>query len=227
MTDHGVRQLVDSVPSLVDVAQDYIRTRIAAGDFPPGHRLKERDLSDETGISRIPIREAIRSLASEGFVTLVPRRGAVVTQLQPEILDEIFEVREALEVQECALAAKRASEGEIERMRESVEAAERALRAGDAEGVNEANARFHEILVEASHNDTLAGVLRPLKNRLNWILRQNEDATLVCREHRDILEAIVSGDVDQARAVATSHVATSKQLALAVLFQDRQRAANA
>ncbi len=227
MTDHGVRQLVDSVPSLVDVAQDYIRTRIAAGDFPPGHRLKERDLSDETGISRIPIREAIRSLASEGFVTLVPRRGAVVTQLQPELLDEIFEVREALEVQECALAAKRASEGEIERMRESVEAAERALRAGDAEGVNEANARFHEILVEASHNDTLAGVLRPLKNRLNWILRQNEDATLVCREHRDILEAIVSGDVDQARAVATSHVATSKQLALAVLFQDRQRAANA
>ena len=227
MTDHGVRQLVDSVPSLVDVAQDYIRTRIAAGDFPPGHRLKERDLSDETGISRIPIREAIRSLASEGFVTLVPRRGAVVTQLQPEILDEIFEVREALEVQECALAAKRASEGEIERMRESAEAAERALRAGDAEGVNEANARFHEILVEASHNDTLAGVLRPLKNRLNWILRQNEDATLVCREHRDILEAIVSGDVDQARAVATSHVATSKQLALAVLFQDRQRAANA
>lgn len=227
MTDHGVRQLVDSVPSLVDVAQDYIRTRIAAGDFPPGHRLKERDLSDETGISRIPIREAIRSLASEGFVTLVPRRGAVVTQLQPEILDEIFEVREALEVQECALAAKRASEGEIERMRESVEAAERALRAGDAEGVNEANARFHEILVEASHNDTLAGVLRPLKNRLNWILRQNEDATLVCREHRDILEAIVSGDVDLARAVATSHVATSKQLALAVLFQDRQRAANA
>ncbi|HSO68427.1 MAG TPA: GntR family transcriptional regulator [Arachnia sp.] len=227
MTVSGPRQLVDSVPSLVDVAQDYIRTRIASGDFPPGHRLKERDLSDETGISRIPIREAIRSLASEGFVTLVPRRGAVVTELQPEILDEIFEVREALEVQECALAAKRASREEIDLMRASVEAAELAARSGDAEAVNAANARFHEILVDASHNDTLAGVLRPLKNRLNWILRQNDDVTLVCKEHRDILEAIASGDVDRARAVATSHVATSKQLALAVLFDNRQAAANA
>lgn len=227
MTVTGPRHLADSVPSLVDVALDYIRTRIASGDFPPGHRLKERDLSDETGISRIPIREAIRALASEGFVTLVPRRGAVVTELQPDLLDEIFEVREALEVQECVLAATRASQAEVERMRESVEAAELAARAGDAEAINAANARFHEILVEASHNDTLAGVLRPLKNRLNWILRQNDDVTLVCKEHRDILEAVASGDVDRARAVATSHVATSKQLALAVLFQDRQAAANA
>lgn len=226
MAVSGSPQLVDSVPSLVDVALDHIRTRIATGDFPPGHRLKERDLSDETGISRIPIREAIRALASEGFVTLVPRRGAVVTELQPEILDEIFEVREALEVQECALAAKRASREEVERLRETVEAAELAARIGDAEAVNAANARFHEILVDASHNDTLAGVLRPLKNRLNWILRQNDDVNLVCQEHRDILEAIADGDVDRARAVATSHVQTSKQLALAVLFEGRTAAAN-
>lgn len=227
MTVGAPRQVVDTVPSLVDVAQDYIRTRIASGDFPPGHRLKERDLSDDTGISRIPIREAIRSLASEGFVTLVPRRGAVVTELQPDLLDEIFEVREALEVQECVLAARRASREEVDRMRESVEAAESGARAGDAEAVNAANARFHEILVEASHNDTLAGVLRPLKNRLNWILRQNDDVNLVCREHRDIMDAIASGDVERARAVATSHVTTSKQLALSVLFQDRQAVSGA
>lgn len=226
MSVSGPRQLVDSVPSLVDVALDYIRTRIATGEYAPGHRLKERELSDETGISRIPIREAIRALASEGFVTLVPRRGAIVTELQPDLLDEIFEVREALEVQECVLAARRATQEEVATMRASVEAAEEAARVGDAEGINAANARFHEILVDASHNDTLAQVLRPRKNRLNWILRQNDDVTLVCREHRDILEAIASGDVERAREVATSHVRTSKQLALAVLFEDRELGAS-
>lgn len=222
----GPRQLVASVPSLVDVALDYIRTRIATGEYEPGHRLKERELSEETGISRIPIREAIRALASEGFVTLVPRRGAIVTELQPDLLDEIFEVREALEVQECVLAARRATRAEIATLRASVEAAEEAARAGNAEAINAANARFHEILVDASHNDTLAQVLRPLKNRLNWILRQNDDVTLVCKEHRDILEAIAAGDVDRAREVATSHVRTSKQLALAVLFEDRELTAS-
>lgn len=213
-----------NVPSLVDVAQDYIRSRIADGDFPPGYRLKERDLSEETGISRIPIREAIRALATEGFVTIVPRRGAMVSALEPEMLDEIFEVREALEVQECVLAARRASPSEIARLRSAVETAEAAARAGDAQGVDAANALFHEILVEASHNHTLASVLGPLKNRLNWILRQNDDVSLICREHRDILDAIASGDPDRAREVASQHVRSSKELALSVLFNWRESA---
>lgn len=220
MRESGTGQLADSVPSLVDVALDYIRTRIATGEFPPGHRLIERELTEETGISRIPIREAIRALAAEGFVTLAARRGAVVTELQPDLLDEIFEVREALEVQECVLAAQRASVEEVERMRACVEAAEKASLAGDPEAINAANLQFHEVLVEASHNDVLAGVLRPLKNRLNWILRQNDDVTLVCKEHREILHAIESGDVERAREVANTHVQTSKQLALAVLFPE-------
>lgn len=213
-----------NVPSLVDVAQDYIRSRIADGDFPPGYRLKERDLSEETGISRIPIREAIRALATEGFVTIVPRRGAMVSALEPEMLDEIFEVREALEVQECILAARRASPSEVARLRAAVEAAEAAARAGDAHGVDSANASFHEILVEASHNHTLAGVLGPLKNRLNWILRQNDDVSLICREHRDILDAIAAGDPERAREVASQHVRSSKELALSVLFSWRESA---
>ena len=99
----------DVHPSLVDAVQDYIRDKIVSGELQPGQRLVERELAEATGASRIPVREAIRGLASERFVTLVPRRGAVVTALVPEDLDEIFEVREALEVQECVLAAQKAT----------------------------------------------------------------------------------------------------------------------
>ena len=129
----------DVHPSLVDAVQDYIRDKIVSGELQPGQRLVERELAEATGASRIPVREAIRGLASERFVTLVPRRGAVVTALVPEDLDEIFEVREALEVQECVLAAQKATPEERARMWEFVRAAQRALDAGDEAAVDAAN----------------------------------------------------------------------------------------
>ena len=210
--------------SLVDVSKDHIRSRITAGDFPPGHRLKERDLSDELGISRIPIREAIRDLTTEGFVTLLPRRGAVVTELQPEDLDDIFEVRLALEVTECVLAARRASDDEIARMRACVVAANNAIAAGDRDAVDAANGEFHDVLVAMGHNPVLAQVLEPLRNRMQWLLRQNKDVTAICREHEEIADAIASRDVERARELARIHVETSRSVASEVLFGQQSEA---
>ncbi|MGC4154153.1 MAG: GntR family transcriptional regulator [Propionicimonas sp.] len=211
----------DRVPSLVDVAQDYLRERITSGEFAPGDRLKERDLVEEIGISRVPIREALRGLASEGFVTLNPRRGAVVTRLEPEDLDEIYEVREALEALEAVLAARKASPDEITLMMSHVEASERAVVEGDRRAADQANVAFHALLVQMTHNDVLARTLEPLQNRLNWLLRQNLDPRQLCVEHRGLAEAIAAGDADTARRLAISHVATSKQVALQQLFGAR------
>ena len=204
--------------SLVDVSKDYIRSKITVGDYPPGFRLKERELSTELGISRIPIREAVRDLSTEGFVTLNARRGAVVTELESEDLDNIFEVRLALEVTECVLAASRASDGEIDRMRACVAAANEAMSVGDRESVDAANGQFHDVLVEMGHNPVLAQVLEPLRNRLQWLLRQNKDVTAICREHSQIADAIAARDVDRARQLAHIHVETSRRVANEVLF---------
>ncbi len=212
----------DVHPSLVDAVQDYIRDKIVSGELQPGQRLVERELAEATGASRIPVREAIRGLASERFVTLVPRRGAVVTALVPEDLDEIFEVREALEVQECVLAAQKATPEERARMWEFVRAAQRALDAGDEAAVDAANAGFHDVLIEMSHNSVLSDMLAPLKNRLRWILRQNADQSSICREHEGIARAIEAGDVERAHNLARAHVETSKQHALGVLFGDAE-----
>lgn len=204
--------------SLVDVSKDYIRSKITAGEFPPGSRLKERELSTELGISRIPIREAVRDLSTEGFVTLHARRGAVVTELKREDLDDIFEVRLALEVTECVLAARRASEEDIDRMRACVVAANEAMGRGDRAAVDAANGEFHDVLVDMGHNPVLAQVLDPLRNRLHWLLRQNKDVTAICREHAEIAEAIAARDVGRARELAHQHVKTSRRVASEVLF---------
>lgn len=204
--------------SLVDVSKDYIRGKITAGDYPPGFRLKERELSTELGISRIPIREAVRDLSTEGFVTLIARRGAVVTELKREDLDDIFEVRSALEIQECVLAARRASDDEIRRMRACVAAANEAVNVGDRDALDAANGEFHDVLVEMGHNPVLAQVLEPLRNRLQWLLRQNKDVTAICREHEEIADAIAARDVERVRDLARIHVETSRRVAGEVLF---------
>lgn len=214
----------DAVPSLVDIVQDYLRERITSGALVPGDRLKERDLAEETGISRVPIREAMRILASEGFVTLNPRRGAVVARLEPEDLDEIYEVREALESLEAVLAARKASPDEIALMMSHVEASERALADGDRRAADQANVAFHALLVQMTHNEVLARTLEPLQNRLNWLLRQNTDPRELCVEHRGLADAIAAGDADAARRLAVSHVATSKKVALQQLFGARAQA---
>lgn len=214
-------RLADAVPSLVDIVQDYVRERITSGILVPGDRLKERDLAEETGISRVPIRDALRILAFEGFVTLNPRRGAVVASLEPEDLDEIYEVREALEAQEAALAALRATPDEIALMMSYVDEASRAWADGDRRTADQANVAFHALLVQMTHNDVLAKTLEPLQNRLNWLLRQNTDPGELCFEHRGMAEAIAAGDAETARRLALRHVATSKKVALQLLFGSR------
>ncbi|MBK7821012.1 MAG: GntR family transcriptional regulator [Tessaracoccus sp.] len=208
------------VPSLADVAQDYIRDRITGGDYSPGYRLKERDLVEEIGISRIPLREALRSLATEGFVTLVPRKGAVVTQLKPNDLEEIFEVREALETHQAVLATRKATQPEVAELFREVEASERAWAAGDRQAADRANVAFHAVLVQMTHNDLFTRLLEPLQNRLNWLLRQNADQRELCLEHRDLAEAIAGGDEIAAQRLARQHVHTSKRVALELLFGD-------
>ncbi len=209
--------------SLVDVSKDYIRAKITSGEFPPGFRLKERDLSAELGISRIPIREAVRDLSTEGFVTLLPRRGALVSKLVPEDLDDIFEVRMALEVTECVLAAQRATDAEIARMRGCVVTANGAMASGDRDTVNAANGEFHDVLVEMGHNPVLAQVLEPLRNRIQWLLRQNKDVEAICREHEQIADAIAERDVERARHLARVHVETSRRVATDVLFGQQEQ----
>lgn len=216
-TDVGSRP-GDVVPTLVDIALSHIRNAISTGIYPPGTRLKERDLSDELGISRIPIREALRTLATEGFVTFQPRRGVIVKTLVPEDLDDLFDVREALEVQATVMCACKASDEELLTLVETARSASKALKKKDVEELEAANNLFHDQIIEFAHSPLLGRMLNSVQSRLHWLFAQHTDATDICREHEAIAAAIFARDDQAARLLAQAHVETSRRLAHELLF---------
>ncbi|HZK04285.1 MAG TPA: GntR family transcriptional regulator [Actinomycetaceae bacterium] len=217
------RPLAETVPSLVDAAQDFVREQILAGEYPPGHRLKEHDLAQETGISRIPIREALRALSAEGFVTLVPRRGAIVTELNSTIVEEIFEIRLVLEPFVTGLAAERATEEQLEQLLSNVELADTAMRDGVDAVAHEAKIRFHEIMIGAGQNRALARMVQPVKNLQDWVLRLSDHEALSNEEHREIAEAVAARDAERAVELARKHVLAAKKVAMETVERRHRR----
>nr|WP_281377684.1 GntR family transcriptional regulator [Saccharopolyspora hordei] len=192
-----------------------LQSRIVDGRLLPGDRIFEQDLAAELGVSRVPVREAIRMLQSEGFVDVPPgRRGVFVRGLDRRQAQELFEVREALEVHAARLAAERAESGDVAALADLAEQARRAFEAGEIEAMSDANAAFHDTLVQLSGNELLATMLEPLHGRLAYLFRMNLEPDRVCREHEELQAAISAGDADRAAAVAKQHVLSSRRMVL-------------
>lgn len=193
---------------LRELVCDALRQRIIDGTLPPGERLVEDRLAEETGVSRNPVREALRVLAVEGYVELLPRRGAVVASLSPEAVGDIFEVRAALEALAARLAARRAAPADAERLRKVLDEAEAALAKGQLQRLPPLNTRFHELVLEIADNPVLTDMSEPLRGRVQWIFTRTVEgrAPHSLGEHRRLADAIAGGDEDEAARLATGHV---------------------
>lgn len=199
---------------LRDVIREKVRARIADGTWGPGTRLVERDLGEEFGVSRVPVREALRALESEGFVELLPRRGAVVRELNRAVVADLFDIRQVLEALAARLVAERMDEEGLAQLSAVVEDGRRALDAGDHFAAGTANTTFHETLLRLSGNDSLRALLEPLTGRLRWLFRQTTDHQRVQTEHEQLLAALAMGDAELAAAVALAHVRASRHMVL-------------
>lgn len=200
---------------LRDQVREALQERIAQGKLRPGDRVFEQDVADEFGISRVPVREAIRMLQSDGLVEVRDRRrGVFVRTLDRRELEELFDVREALEALAARLAAERRAPEAVTRMDEYARTARGCLEAGDTEAMSQANARFHDELVSLSGNSLLASMLEPLHGRLAWMFRLNLEPERVCGEHEALLAAITDGDAERATEVARVHVDSSRRMVL-------------
>ncbi|MEU0039763.1 MULTISPECIES: GntR family transcriptional regulator [unclassified Streptomyces] len=195
-----------------------LRQEIIAGRLRPGDRLVERELAERFGVSRVPVREAIRALVAEGFVHFETPRRAVVRRLTPTDVAELFELREALEVYAAGLAAARATPRDLAEVEELLDRAAVATEAGDAEVITDINSRLHERILAMADNSLLVSVLEPVAGRLRWLTRQNEEWTQLLLEHRELYEAIASGDPERARAHALTHVRTNYRSTVRQLF---------
>ena len=194
--------------SLSRVVSDRIRSRILDGTLKPGERLVEDRLSAELGVSRVPVREALRGLSVEGLVTLLPRRGATVVEVTPETVAELVEVRALLEGLNAKLAAQRHDPEIVAQLQDTLARGNAAARNGTSEELAHLNAEFHERLGEASRNSVLSEVMRGLRERtsiafaINGRARAREDWD----EHAGVLAAVIAGDAELAALLANRHV---------------------
>ncbi|MFK4107616.1 GntR family transcriptional regulator [Streptomyces sp. NPDC002176] len=195
-----------------------LRQDIIAGRLGPGDRLVERELAERYGVSRVPVREAIRALVGEGFVLFESARRTVVRRLTPDDVRELFELREALEVYAAGLAAARATPEALEELRELLAEAATATTAGEAEAITDVNTRFHDRILAMAGNGLLVSVLEPVDGRLRWLTRRNAEWPQLLAEHHELYEAIASGDPDRARAHALDHVRANYRSTVRHLF---------
>ena len=191
---------------------DELRRLVVTGELPPGVRLVEESLAERLGVSRNPVREALQTLATEGFVTLTPRRGAVVAEISVAQAEELFDVRMALETLAARTAARRARPEDVARLQAVLDAARDATDAGELDLLAELNTRFHSEVVEVGRNGYLALLVSPMARRVQWVFRAGavQRATHSWTEHEGLLRAIAEGDEESAAVLAGAHVASAR-----------------
>ncbi|TVY98978.1 GntR family transcriptional regulator [Trebonia kvetii] len=196
-------------PSLVELAADSLRRRILGGDLKPGERLKEEQLTEELGISRPPLREAMRLLEQEGLITKLPRYGAQVVSLTAHDIWELLTLRQSLEVLALTLAMPVSEEGLAE-PRQLLADMETCAKDNSRAGMVDAGFQFHLSLVGLAGHSRISAVYRSLQAQLQLCMAVNTEASHeplpdnVAR-HRQLLDAIATGDLALALAALNDH----------------------
>lgn len=197
---------------------DTLRSDVIRGRYPPGYRLVERDVADAYGVSRLPAREALQALKTEGFLEVRKTRGLVVRGWTERDVTELFDIRQALEAMACREAAENRTDEDIAALRRAAEEADRAAEQGDAAAAHDANALFHQLLVTASHNRTLAEIMAPILYRVQWLVRQIPDPHSVSDDHHRLVDAIADADARAAEKLAKDHAERNRATTLRTLF---------
>lgn len=195
---------------LRDVVFNTLRQAILTGELKPGERLMEIHLANKLGVSRTPIREAIRKLELEGLVTMIPRRGAEVAQITGKSLQDVLEVRRSLDALCAELACERISDAEIAALEAACKEFEEATCTRDARVIAAADVALHDIIIKATNNNRLVQLVNNLaeqmyRYRFEYIKDYSMHGRLV-EEHRVIFEAIRKKDKVTAAAAAVTHI---------------------
>jgi len=212
---------LDSYKPLRELVSDALREAIVNGTLRAGERLMEIQLAEDMGVSRTPVREAIRKLELEGFVVMLPRKGAYVADISIKDINEVFEIRTALDGLAAGLAAERITEGELEQLERLLVEIGKPIEQGDLELVVEIDTRFHDVLYKASRNDRLVGIignLRELFQRFRTISMAFPGRIKeTVEEHKRLVEAISQRDVELAQRLAREHMENAEGTLLETL----------
>jgi DNA-binding GntR family transcriptional regulator len=202
------RRLGEEHSPLRDQVVTELRQAILSGRLKPGERLVEGRLADELGVSRNPVREAIRALASEGLIEVTARRGAAVATMTEQEARETIELRALLEGQNARLAARRHDQQIIKRIEAVLNKGSAAVAAKRFEQLFDLNLLFHRELAAAGQNTVLGELLQKLRERTSMLFSPMDPGRQArsWEEHAAILRAIIDGDERRAATLAAEHV---------------------
>lgn len=185
-----------------------VKERIISGELPAGARLHERNLSHELGVSRVPLREAILTLESQGLIEVRPRIGAFVKPLTRKYVEDLFNVRLALEPLAASLAARNRTAEQLEQLEGLFHEQQKAMQADNNKAGSLVNAEFHLVILRASGNDLLYSIVAPLQSQIQRLFRRTivNISELLYHDHENMLDAVRHQDADRAARLALEHV---------------------
>ena len=212
---HNFQMNIHEYLPLRDVVFYTLRQAILKGELEPGERLMEMQLAEQLGVSRTPIREAIRKLELEGLVLMIPRRGAIVAKITEKDLKDVLEVRASLERLSTKLACERMEEETIEELREAQEAFKAALRGDDITLQAQKDVEFHDVIYKSTNNLRLIQMLNNLREQMyRYRLEYLKDGTShqkLVEEHEAIIEALSRRDTEETTNIMVGHVYNQEQ----------------
>lgn len=200
---------------LRDVVFNTLRQAIITGEFAPGERLMEISLANRLGVSRTPVREAIRKLELEGLVIMIPRKGAQVARITEKNLRDVIEIRTVLEEFAAVLACERIDQSGLHDLRQAHEDFSRSVENGDILDIVDKDETFHDTIFRATNNDRLISIINNLREqfyryRMEYVKDIRQRSNLV-EEHRELLDAISSRDSIKAKELMKTHLLNQQQ----------------
>ena len=211
---------LDSFKPLGEVAYEALRDAIVSRQFMPGDRLMETELANEMGISRTPVREAMRRLETDGYVVIVPRKGSYVAGISIKDIEDVFEIRTVLEMLAARNAAERATDEEIQELRITAEDVSR-WETKDLLVTIEADVYFHSLLYKASKNERMLSLINDLREQIqryrSTTLSTPNRLQFAVDEHKKIVEAIERRDPEGAAQAVQAHMESAKEAMLQII----------
>ena len=195
---------------LRELVYEELRLLIMTGQIKPGTRMMEIELAESMGVSRTPVREAIRQLEKDNLVTIEPRKGAYVSDISAEDFDSMMIVREPLEGLATYLATINMSDEELTEVRRAADACEKAIASGTQEELTKADTHFHNVITQGSGNTYLINLCQDLQEkvtRFRYIyFKSSKRAEEIVNEHKLIVDAMEKRDAEEARGYSIEHI---------------------
>lgn len=227
MTDNLTLNM-DAYLPLRDVVFNTLREAILKGELQPGERLMELQLASKLGVSRTPIREAIRMLEQEGLAVTMPRKGAEVARMTLKDMEDVLEVREALDELAARIACAKINDEQLENLKSIRDEFKKSLDSGDVKKIAEEDVRFHDAIYEATDNAKLIALTNNIREhmyryRVEYLKDQNNYPILIA-EHDAIVNALEQRDKEMVTAEMHTHVVNQAVAVKAVIQkQDEER----